>query len=55
MDEDRNCSNCYYEWFDAKAYPCSRCIRNKPSQDLWQAKIRQILKRCPKVEGTDDE
>lgn len=38
MNEDRNCGNCYYEGLGASEYPCSRCIRNEPSQDQWRAK-----------------
>ena len=35
---ERSCNTCYYEAFDERAYPCSRCIYNKPSEDMWQPK-----------------
>ena len=38
-NDKKNCSTCYYEGFDARAYPCSRCIRNIPSRDMWEKKI----------------
>lgn len=37
--EGRSCENCYYEAFDERAYPCSRCIHNKPSEDKFRARI----------------
>ena len=37
--EDRCCGNCYYEVFDMKCYPCSRCIRNMPTEDMWRLSI----------------
>lgn len=36
---DKVCDNCYYEYFDARAYPCSLCIRGIKRTDKWQAKI----------------
>ena len=48
MDESRNCSTCYYESFDARAYPCSRCTRNLPSRDMWQAKTAKDINVCKK-------
>lgn len=39
MEEERGCSNCFYEWCDERAYPCSRCIRNQPDEDMWKSKI----------------
>ena len=35
MEETRDCENCYYMAFDEKTYPCSRCIRNAPQEDMW--------------------
>lgn len=40
MTDDHSCPNCYYEGFDERAYPCSRCIHNKPSEDMFRPKIR---------------
>lgn len=40
VNDDRSCPNCYYEWFDDKAYPCSRCIHNKPTEDMFVPKGR---------------
>lgn len=37
---EKGCDNCYYEFFDARAYPCSLCIRGVERQDMWQEKIR---------------
>ena len=33
---DKGCDNCYYEYFDEKAYPCSLCIRGSERTDKWQ-------------------
>jgi hypothetical protein len=33
---DKGCDNCYYEYFDEKAYPCSLCIRGIERTDKWQ-------------------
>lgn len=38
MSDDRSCPNCYYVDFDMDAYPCSRCIRNAPTDDKFQPK-----------------
>lgn len=40
INDDHSCPNCYYEWFDDKAYPCSRCIHNKPSENMFRPKLR---------------
>ena len=34
--ESRYCINCYYETFDASAYPCSMCIRGEERTDMFQ-------------------
>ena len=31
----KGCENCYYKYFDARAYPCSLCIRGIERQDRW--------------------
>ena len=33
---DKGCDNCYYTYFDEKAYPCSLCIRGIERTDQWQ-------------------
>ena len=33
---DKGCDNCYYTYFDEKAYPCSLCIRGIERTDKWQ-------------------
>lgn len=33
---DKGCDNCYYTYFDEKAYPCSLCIRGVERTDKWQ-------------------
>ena len=47
MGDERSCHNCYYEYFDDKAYPCSRCIHNKPSEDMWKPKVKPRQTDCP--------
>lgn len=37
-EPERTCEFCYYRDFDENAYPCSRCIHNKPMDDMWQPK-----------------
>lgn len=37
-EHDKGCNSCYYEAFNENAYPCSRCIHNKPHEDMWQPK-----------------
>lgn len=32
---EKGCENCYYKYFDARAYPCSLCIRGIERQDRW--------------------
>ena len=33
---EKGCDNCYYTYFDEKAYPCSLCIRGIERTDQWQ-------------------
>ena len=33
---EKGCDNCYYSYFDEKAYPCSLCIRGVERTDQWQ-------------------
>ena len=39
-EHDKGCNSCYYEAFNENAYPCSRCIRNAPQEDMWRSKSR---------------
>lgn len=39
-EQDHTCEFCYYEFFDDKAYPCSRCVCNQPTENLWRAKVK---------------
>lgn len=32
---NKGCDNCYYEYFDEKAYPCSLCVRGIKRTDKW--------------------
>lgn len=34
--DEKGCGNCYYDYFDEKAYPCSICIRGVEREDMWQ-------------------
>ena len=33
---EKGCDNCYYSFFDERAYPCSLCIRGVERTDRWQ-------------------
>lgn len=33
---EKGCGNCYYSFFDERAYPCSLCIRGIERTDQWQ-------------------
>ncbi len=33
---EKGCDNCYYTYFDERAYPCSLCIRGVERTDMWQ-------------------
>ena len=33
---EKGCDNCYYSFFDERAYPCSLCIRGIERTDQWQ-------------------
>ena len=35
-EKEIGCDNCYYTYFDEKAYPCSLCIRGIERTDMWQ-------------------
>ena len=42
-EQDHVCEFCYYELFDDKAYPCSRCVCNQPTENMWRPKIETDL------------
>ena len=35
-EKEIGCDNCYYSYFDERAYPCSLCIRGIERTDQWQ-------------------
>lgn len=57
MTTDRGCDNCYYSYFDGKAYPCSLCIRGITREDKWQPslKTKEDVERREAWKGADDE
>ena len=52
-EEYRGCENCYYMFFDGKAYPCSLCIRGVERTDQWQPN-RKTKSEIP-IEVKDNE
>ena len=44
-NDDYSCPNCYYEMFDDTAFPCSRCIRNMPKDNMFQPKVAEQTER----------
>lgn len=48
---EKGCDNCYYTYFDEKAYPCSLCIRGIERTDQWQPSKKTKADR--KIEQTD--
>ena len=53
---EKGCDNCYYTYFDEKAYPCSLCIRGIERTDQWQPSKKtkadrktepQLTEKCP--------
>ena len=51
---EKGCDNCYYTYFDEKAYPCSLCIRGIERTDMWQPskKTKADLKDEPQLKGS---
>ena len=47
---EKGCDNCYYTYFDERAYPCSLCIRGIERTDQWQpskkTKAEQTEPQC---------
>ena len=52
-EQDHVCEFCYYEFFDDKAYPCSRCVCNQPTENMWRPKP-QILGKHADVMIVDE-
>ena len=44
-EQDRVCEFCYYQMFDDKAYPCSRCVCNMPTENMFESKLGELV-RC---------
>ena len=49
---EKGCDNCYYTYFDERAYPCSLCIRGIERTDKWQPskKTKADRKTEPQME-----
>ena len=47
---EKGCDNCYYSFFDERAYPCSLCIRGIERTDQWQPSKKTKADR--KIEPT---
>lgn len=39
-ESEHTCEFCYYEYFDARAYPCSMCVMGEERTDMFQPKMR---------------
>ena len=39
--QTESCEDCYYARFDADAYPCSRCVCNAPSENMFKPQTEQ--------------
>lgn len=48
---EKGCGNCYYSFFDERAYPCSLCIRGIERTDQWQPSKKN--KGRPQDRATD--
>ena len=38
-EPEHGCESCYYNYFNAMAYPCSMCIRGEERTDMFQPKM----------------
>ncbi len=38
---EHTCVNCFYQYIDSKAYPCSMCVCGEERKDLWLPKIAE--------------
>lgn len=50
---EKGCDNCYYTYFDERAYPCSLCIRGIERTDQWQPSKKTKADR--KTEQTEED
>lgn len=52
---EKGCDNCYYTYFDERAYPCSLCIRGIERTDQWQPskKTKADRKTEPKTDRVE--
>ena len=51
---EKGCDNCYYSYFDEKAYPCSLCIRGIERTDQWQpSRKTKADRKTEPMETTD--
>ena len=55
---EKGCDNCYYTYFDERAYPCSLCVRGIERTDMWQpskkTKAEQTEPTISKMEQVDE-
>lgn len=51
---EKGCDNCYYSYFDERAYPCSLCIRGIERTDMWQPS-RKTKATISKMEQVDKD
>lgn len=52
---EKGCDNCYYIYFDEKAYPCSLCIRGIERTDKWQPSKKTKVNKPFRAVWLDDE
>lgn len=50
-EKEIGCDNCYYSFFDEKAYPCSLCIRGIERTDKWQPSKKTKTEQKTGTEG----
>ena len=48
---EKGCDNCYYTYFDERAYPCSLCIRGVERTDQWQPSKKTKADRITEPSG----
>lgn len=52
---EKGCDNCYYSFFDERAYPCSLCIRGIERTDQWQPSKKTKADRKSEPSGYCNE
>lgn len=50
---EKGCGNCYYSFFDERAYPCSICIRGIERTDKWQPSKKTKADRKTEPQTSD--